>query len=180
MKVVAISGTSGSGKTTQVRLLAEHFNCPYLLFDDYVIEQTYPRDMKVWLHRGANLSELKTTGFITALETIKLDNAYPYVFIEEPFARCRDSIATLIDVAVFLDTSMEICLSRTIQRNLNNPDVDSANQVLTYLARYDDHLRDVYIETAAQAKSTSDFVVDGSLSTELTTKRVIAWLTNQV
>ncbi|WP_338294850.1 AAA family ATPase [Planctobacterium marinum] len=175
---MAISGVSGSGKTTLVKLLSEHFSCPYLLFDDYVEKHTYPKDMKAWLHQGANLSELKTPGFVKALKAIKQDNAYPYVFIEEPFARCRESIAVFIDVAVFLDTPLEVCLSRVIQRNFEHANGDSATQVLTYLTNYDDHLREIYIETAAQAKSTSDFVVDGNLSTDATTKLLKDWLNN--
>jgi uridine kinase len=41
-KVIAVSGASGSGKTTMVKLLAQRLNCPALFFDDYADNNTYP------------------------------------------------------------------------------------------------------------------------------------------
>jgi uridine kinase len=60
MKVVAISGVSGCGKTSIIKQLSKTFSCPYLLFDDHTEENTYPSDMKVWFQNGADLSNIKT------------------------------------------------------------------------------------------------------------------------
>ncbi|GHE90227.1 deoxynucleoside kinase [Thalassotalea profundi] len=54
--VIAISGVSGSGKTTIVKRLASKFDCPFLLFDDHIDENTYPVNMEAWLKNGANQS----------------------------------------------------------------------------------------------------------------------------
>ena len=56
MKVVAISGASGCGKTSVIKQLSQLLSCSYLLFDDHTDENTYPSDMKRWFQSGADLS----------------------------------------------------------------------------------------------------------------------------
>jgi len=55
-RVIALSGVSGAGKTSVIKCLAEEFNSPTLLFDDFVEPNTYPLNMKAWLHQGADIS----------------------------------------------------------------------------------------------------------------------------
>ena len=86
-KVVAISGTSGAGKTTIVKQLANEFDCPFLLFDDYIDESTYPQNMNNWLKNGANVSLIKTPRFVTSLENLISKSSSRYIFIEVPFCK---------------------------------------------------------------------------------------------
>lgn len=60
MKVVAISGISGSGKTLLVKTLSHSLSCPSVLFDDFVDDQTYPKDIKKWVTNGANVLDVET------------------------------------------------------------------------------------------------------------------------
>ena len=60
MKVVAISGISGSGKTSLVKTLSHSLSCPSVLFDDFVDDQTYPKDIKKWVTNGANVLDVET------------------------------------------------------------------------------------------------------------------------
>lgn len=146
IKVVAVIGVSGAGKTTIVKLLAKEFDCPFLLFDDHTDKSTYPKDMKIWLQNGANVSLIKTPKFICSLKTLISKIHSRFIFVEEPFGRERDSLSSLIDYVVFLDQPIELCLSRIIQRHTDNP--NSIYSISKYLNKYDDHFRDIYVSTA--------------------------------
>jgi len=118
VKVVAISGVSGCGKTSVIKQLAKDHSCPYLLFDQFSDEHTYPKNMKQWLADGGDVSAIKSPQFVRSLTELRQQSDRQLIFIEEPFGRQRAEIAGLIDAVVLLDQPMEICLSRVIMRNI--------------------------------------------------------------
>jgi len=176
MKIVAISGASGCGKTSTIKKLSQKFNCPYLLFDDHTEKDTYPTEMKTWFDKGADVNAIKTPKFTKALNQLKIENAHQYVFIEEPFGRERECLTLLIDYVVLLDTPLEICLTRIIRRNINNASKDSYRFITPYLVRYEDHLRDIYQECVNQVRINNDLVIAERHSSELTSKLIGDWL----
>lgn len=164
MIVVAISGPSGSGKTSVIKQLAKRHACPYLLFDDYVDEYTYPADMQRWLEAGADVSGIKTSKMVLELQARIQgnqydDRQYDYLFVEEPFGRGRDSIASLINYVVLLDMPLEICLSRIMSRNILRYGGQSIDIIQGYLSKYEDYLRDIYVKVTRQVRQDSDLVI---------------------
>jgi uridine kinase len=173
-KVVAISGVSGSGKTTMVKRLANEFNCPFLLFDDHTDKDTYPQNMKTWLKCGAKVSLIKTPKFVDTLKKLISENSSRFIFIEEPFGKERDAMSSLIDYAVLLDQPLELCLTRIIKRHADHS--DALDPISSYLDKYEDHFREIYISTANQVRNNSDLIVKEVLSIKSTSNLIGNWL----
>jgi len=176
MKIVAISGASGCGKTSAIKKLSQKFNCPYLLFDDHTEKDTYPKEMKTWFDKGADVNAIETPKFAKAIKQLKIKSAHQYLFIEEPFGRERASLAPLVDYVVLLDTPLEICLTRIIKRNITSASDDSCRFIIPYLIRYEDHLRDIYQECVNQVRLNSDLVITEVHNSEFTAKLIGNWL----
>ena len=176
MKVVAISGMSGSGKTSLIKRLSLSLSCPYLLFDDFVDIESYPNNMKEWVLNGACASDIKTPlmekALIELLETSKSE----YVFVEEPFGKSRLPLSSSIDKVVLLDIPMDICLSRVISRNIAQSCGGPTQQINQYLAKYNEFLRDAYIKTNSQTRLKSDLIIDKAYPLRELEKIVIQWL----
>lgn len=175
-KVIAVSGVSGAGKTTIVKQLASKFNCPYLLFDDYTDNCTYPQNMKDWHINGANVSLIKTPRLVTSLESLISESHKPFIFIEEPFGKERNSISPLIDHVILLDPPMELCLARIIKRHTEKPNSNSITSISSYLHKYEDHFRNIYISVANQVRSNSDLILQEVVSIKDTTNFIGKWL----
>jgi len=175
-KVVAISGVSGAGKTTIVKLLADEFDCPFLLFDDHIDEDTYPQDMKAWLKGGANVSLIKTPTFVSVLKSLIDKSSTRFIFIEEPFGQERHSMSLLIDYVILLDQPMELCLARIIKRHTDNPNADSINSISNYLEKYQDYFRVIYNNTANQVRCNADLIFQDVDSIKNTTHYISNWL----
>jgi len=176
IKVVAVSGVSGAGKTTVVKQLANEFYCPYLLFDDHIDKSTYPQDMKHWLKNGANVSLIKTPKFVISLKNLISKNSSRFIFIEEPFGKERDSMSSLIDYVVLLDQPMELCLARIIKRHTEQPNSNSISSISNYLDKYEDHFREIYISAANQVRNNSDLILQDVVSIKDTTNYISNWL----
>lgn len=179
-KVVAISGASGCGKTTIVKKLAARFDCPALYFDDYVEQSTYPKNMKSWLNDGANLSAIKTPTFINAIQKLLDQGKSDYIFIEEPFGKEREPMRDLVNYVVLLDQPLEICLARVVNRSINNPLADSLTLLPKYLANYQDHFRDCYLQAVNQVRHNCDLIIEDSLSVDATTSFIGNWLFSDI
>lgn len=175
-KVIAISGASGAGKTTVVSQLAKALKCPFLLFDDYIDKDTYPKNMKSWLNDGANVSLIQTPKFVSALQETISQSMTPYIFIEEPFGKERKTMLPFIDYVVLLDHPLEFCLSRIIKRHTAKANSDSINSISSYLVKYEDHFRDIYKEAVRQVRMNSDLIIDEQTTHVDTTRVIHNWL----
>ncbi|MFQ3196125.1 MAG: uridine kinase [Colwellia sp.] len=178
-KVIAISGASGAGKTTVVKILAQELNCPILLFDDYISKDTYPKNMKRWLNNGANVSLIKTPNFVDSLKALTSTNTKPYIFIEEPFGKERDAMSSLIDYVVLLDQPLELCLTRLIKRYTQSPHPSAVNYISNFLNMYEDHFRDIYSTTVKQVSRNCDLRISEGVSIKETIDVINNWLKNQ-
>ena len=178
VKVVAISGSSGCGKTSTVRQLSREFGCPSLHFDDYVQKYSYPQDMKTWHENGADVSEINTPDMIIKLQQL-IEGKHSYIFVEEPFGRERSCMSSLIDHVVLLDLPMDICLSRVLRRNIEHYSNDSCGSILKYLGNYEDHFRDIYIETVNQVRKNCDLIISEVCPVSVTADIVSNWLKNK-
>ncbi len=176
MKVIAISGASGCGKTSIIEHLAEKLSCPCILFDDYTDLDTYPRDMKKWLEDGADVSQIVTPRLTKALSQLVSKSASDYIFIEEPFGHCRPAMAELIDLVVLLDLPLELCLSRVIKRHINHSTNDPSDSISGYLAKYDDHMRDIYKVATNQVRQRCDLTIKEKLTVEQSAELIGNWL----
>ena len=175
-KIIAVSGASGAGKSTIVRQLAERFNSPFLLFDDYTSKDTYPDNMKVWLESGTNVDVITTPDFVLALQALMAKTNCRYIFIEEPFGRGRNTMSALVDYVVLLDQPLELCLARVIKRHTKQADVNSLNFIANFLDKYQDHMRDVYIATVNQVRDNSDLIINEVASIKHITDVISQWL----
>lgn len=175
IKVVAVSGVSGAGKTTIVKKLANEFNCPFLLFDDHTDNSSYPQDMKGWLEAGANVSQIKTPKLVDSLKLLISTSNSRFIFIEEPFGKERDSMWSLIDFVVLLDQPIELCLARIIKRHTESKHVDSLTSISNYLDTYQDHFREIYIATANQVRTNSDLIIQDVLSIDEIVNIISSW-----
>ncbi|OCQ23854.1 hypothetical protein A7985_07915 [Pseudoalteromonas luteoviolacea] len=175
-KVVAVSGVSGAGKTTVIKLLAGEFNSPFLLFDDHIDQETYPSNMRAWLKDGSDVDLIKTPRLLEALEQLICERNTRFIFIEEPFGKERDSMSRLIDYVILLDPPMELCLARVIRRQIESQCGQSACSISNYLKKYVDHLREIYINVASQVRNNSDLIVQNTVSINNTTEYICDWL----
>jgi uridine kinase len=178
IKVVAVSGVSGAGKTTITKQLANDFCCPFLLFDDHTDEDTYPRDMKHWLKSGANVSLIKTPTLVSSLQSLISKNNSQFIFIEEPFGKERDCISSFIDYVILLEPPMELCLARIIKRHTKQPNAHSISAISNYLDKYEDHFREIYISAANQVRSNADLVFQEVLPVKESANYLSNWLKN--
>ncbi|AZZ98128.1 hypothetical protein [Pseudoalteromonas sp. R3] len=173
--VVAISGASGSGKTSLVKVLSARFGCPGILFDDYVDARSYPRNLQQWHAEGADVCKIKTPTMTKALE-LGIAGRPEYVFVEEPFGKARDCIAPWIDYVVLLDLPLALCLSRVISRHFVQRQSHSSRALGNYLIKYQDHLKEIYADTVSMARRNCDLSITEDLPVEACADKVTEWL----
>jgi uridine kinase len=174
--VIAISGNSNSGKTTLIKTLSQLENSCALYFDDYVEQTTYPSDMKKWLRNGADVNQINAWRFDEKVKEVAAEHKFDFIFIEEPFGRERRALSANIDSVICLDPPQDVCLARLIQRRLHEMHDTDLSGIKTYLFKYEDYFRDIYINVNKQVKLQADMVISGTFSTEGAFEKVKRYL----
>ncbi len=132
--------------------------------------------MKSWFDRGCDVSKIQTPKFVSQLVKLISNSDVPYIFVEEPFGRERNSISPLIDCVVVLDTPLDICLARIIKRHLTCASDDVVLTIKNYLGKYEDHMRQIYIATVKQVKNNADFIIHDVASINEVAYQIASWL----
>src|SRR5690606_1325394 len=113
--VIAIAAVSGGGKTTIVTKLNETLqNSKSLFFDDYDFDG--PGDIINWVDNGANYDEWNLAPLIRDLKSL-LNEPIDYIVIDFPFAYKHTDTKNLVDIAVFIDTPLDVAMARRIIRD---------------------------------------------------------------
>lgn len=187
-RVVVISGSVGSGKTTLTERLADLLGgSPVLIFDHYEQYAEWPQDIDQWMRAGADPNQVRVPrlkeDLLSLLEgtsiTHPLDNrtinSSEYILVEEPSGRERQEIAEYIDLVVYVDVPQDVCVVRVVQRALGMTGSDFERTVESesrqglarrlkavafWLAQYE-RMRSVYIGISGIVKQKADIVVDG-------------------
>lgn len=182
--VVAVSGTSGGGKTTLVLKVAALLGgAARLHFDDYVSVNNDPAAIRAWLEGGANPDEFKTPQLPTDLrrlisgESVLLPNdrgaveSAEFILIEEPFGRSRAELSPLVDFAAHLHVPADIALARRIVRTIEaQEERRESGELIEHIHRelktYIAAGREAYDAAERAATRAADIVLDGLRPTE--------------
>jgi uridine kinase len=182
--VVGLSGVPGSGKTTLLKHLLR--NCPqaeavaYDRFHPGIDEQ----QIQDWIRRNGDPNEFALTALIGELDRLTAARpegaSGPLVLFETAFGRAHRATGAFIDFSVWIETPLDIALSRANLVFLDNvarsPKLNAAADFIPWLTRYmQDYplLRRTYLTVSERGAASADLVIDGTLPPEPSAARVV-------
>lgn len=172
--VVAIAAISGGGKTTVTRQLTRQIsNTRSLHFDDYKFKGE-PENFYDWTINGADYDIWNVETLVNDLK-LMINNNYnlSYIFIDYAFAYLNKQMKELINVAIFIDTPLDIAMARRVIRDFENePCVKIINDFKYYLK----YGRISYLKMLETVKPNSDIIINGCQSVGETVKEIIKCL----
>lgn len=163
IKIIVIAAVSGGGKTTIVKELNNRLKVSKALyFDDYDFAEC-PNDFYEWTKNGSNYNLWNVDTLVDDIEKILLEDEVDYLLIDYPFAYQNSQVSSFIDVAIFIDTPLDIAMARRIMRDFSDKSMENLK---TELNGYVFTGRISYLSMLDKIKPNSDIVIDGSLSVD--------------
>lgn len=161
--IVSVNSVSGGGKTALCQALQCALpDAALFCFDDFDATNVYPDDFYQWHKRGADITEFDCPGMATAVRAAIQQKENRYIVLDYPLGKDHPRFRGLIDLAVFVDTPLDVAMARRILRAY--PADDSSRQRLQQLreemAHYLKQARYPYLDTYRD-KERSDLVLDG-------------------
>jgi uridine kinase len=170
MKTIAIAAVTAGGKTTAVNGLINRLqNAQKLHFDDYSFEGEVENFNK-WVLEGADYNVWNLKPLEDDIIKIKNSGKCDYLILDYPFAYCHKMIKKYIDIAVFIDTPLDIALARRILRDM---ETSTGNEIRNDLNDYLKYARIAYLQMLKDILPSSDYVIDGSLEVDIIVDELI-------
>ena len=176
--VIGLSGVPGSGKTTLLHLLLKDFPGEETLAYDRLHPGMSREQVEDWLRRGGDPNEMALDNLVAALKDLTLPGARsgsssPILF-ESGFGRVHRASGAFIDFSVWIDTPLDVAMSRTVRvflRNLErDPAPTAAAAFIPRLTRYmQDYpmLRRMYLAVSERGLASADLVINGTQAAEV-------------
>lgn len=163
-KVVAVSGVSGSGKTTVTKSLGDRLkNSESLFFDDYIWKDA-PEDLVKWVKEGADYDLWDLEPLVKDVMTLfKSVDPPSFILLDYPFSYQNQGMKDWIDLSIYIDTPLDVALGRRILRDYKNRTAAEIQKDITF---YLEEGRRAYEEMETSIKIDSDYIVDGTLPIE--------------
>lgn len=167
--VVALNGVSGGGKTALATALHRALPQSRLFcFDDFDESNVYPEDFYLWSRQGADIRAFDCPGMRRAVDAALAAGDVRYLVLDYPLGRGHPRFADLIDLAVFIDTPLDVAMARRILRDVpqaNESPEEALARLRRELAHYLAKGRYPYL-TTYRDKEASDLVLDGCSALE--------------
>ena len=178
--VISVNSVSGGGKTALATALYQSLPKSVLFcFDEFDDSNVYPTDYYAWSRRGGDVTEFDCPGMRSAVDEEIRKGTVEQIILDYPFGRRHPRFADIIDLAVYIDTPLDVAMARRI---LRDNDVDSHESPAEAMKRLKDDLnhylakaRYPYLETLKD-RDQSDLVLDGWSKLEVLKKEVVARL----
>ena len=159
--VIAVGAVSGGGKTTIASQLGTRIpQARVVYFDDY--DFAGPHDFVDWVDRGADYDEWDLAPLVKDLQRL-LAEPLRYIVLDYPFAYAQGQVKEYIDLAIYVDTPLDVALARRLMRDFKNGPIDD---VLRDVKHYAERGRRAYLEAVGTVRPLSDILVDGTLPAE--------------
>ena len=185
MKIIAVTGGSGCGKTLFTNLLVERLqkrtvvlplDCYYKDKPDQIPNEKYDFDSPQAFdfdlyHEHLNLLksgksvQMPRFGYETGKREVEFSEIFPkeYLIIEGLHVLLHPKIREIISFSFFMDSPLDVAVCRRCIRDIQDYDVTaeySLNQFLNFV-------RPAYFEYILPAKKHSDLVVENIFQTRL-------------
>ena len=152
MKVIAIAAVTAGGKTTTVNELKRRLsNVQTLHFDDYTFENEV-NNFYQWVLDGANYNIWNLEPLEKDILKIKGNGNCDYLILDYPFAYCNEQIRKYIDIAIFIDTPLDI-----------------RNDLKKYLK----YARLAFVQMQKDILPSSDYVIKGTNCTDIMVEEIL-------
>ncbi|TYS16676.1 AAA family ATPase [Rossellomorea vietnamensis] len=173
-KVIAVSGVSGSGKTTVTKCLGDRLrNSESLFFDDYIWKDS-PEDLVKWVKEGADYGLWNLEPLVKDVMTL-FESVDPpsFILLDYPFSYQNQGMKDWIDLSIYIDTPLDVALGRRILRDYKNGTASEIHKDITF---YLEKGRRAYEEMEATIKVDADYIVGGKLPVERIVELILSKL----
>lgn len=169
--VIGLAGVPGSGKTTLTQCLQKNFGQARVVYYDafQTIVHMPPDQVRKWFAAGADPNEFALTELIGELERQTQirpsDRHRPLVIFETPFGRMHRTTGAFIDFLVWIDTPLDIALSRATLAFLASVKQGEAAEFIKWQTQYMQNypfLHPMYLSQRERIVPSADLVVDGN------------------
>lgn len=115
--------------------------------------------MQKWMLDGCDVDRISTPRLKLAIEDCRQANpSSDYIFVEDPFGRCRQEYRDIYNTVILLDTPIELCFDRILTRATIRG--DSQASIDGYVVKYHAYLKSAYITSINKVKTDADVITN--------------------